>query len=85
MRGRHQPRPAGEGAGEDRFREDLYYRLDVVPIDLPPLRERTGDVPLLLEHFLAHFAEEHGVTAPEVDAAALSCSRRTRGRATCAS
>lgn len=44
------------------FREDLYYRLDVVKIELPPLRERQEDIPLLLDHFLQHFAKENGFT-----------------------
>src|SRR5215469_15114018 len=53
------------------FREDLYYRLNVVPIDLPPLREHKQDIPDLVEHFFARFARENGKEFREITPAAL--------------
>ena len=59
-----------------RFREDLYYRLHVIPVELPPLRERDQDVLLIARHFLAQFNEEEGTNfqgfAPEVEAILLA-------------
>src|SRR5262249_9584011 len=49
-----------------RFRDDLFYRLNVWPIYLPPLRERREDIPRLARHFLAHLAEEHGCDPPDL-------------------
>jgi transcriptional regulator with PAS, ATPase and Fis domain len=53
------------------FREDLYYRLNVVHIEVPPLRERRDDIPGLLWHFLKVFSDSHRMDMPEVSAEAL--------------
>ncbi|MFI5245012.1 MAG: sigma-54-dependent transcriptional regulator [Gemmatimonadales bacterium] len=54
-----------------RFREDLYYRLNVVPIHVPPLRERREDIPQLVGHFLSQFAKQDGVASRTIDPAAI--------------
>ncbi len=54
-------KPLDEMVRQDKFREDLYYRLRVVEIDLPPLRDRSEDIPLLIEHFLKRQGQERGL------------------------
>lgn len=61
---------------EDKFREDLYYRLKVVTINVPPLRERLDDIPPLVHSFVEHFARENGRKAPAVSPDAIDIFKR---------
>ncbi|MFV1993835.1 MAG: sigma 54-interacting transcriptional regulator, partial [Verrucomicrobiales bacterium] len=56
---------------DGRFREDLYYRISVIPITVPPLRRRTDDIPLLMDHFLENYTKLSGETKKDVDKYAL--------------
>ena len=60
-----------EAIASGDFREDLYYRLNIIPMVLPPLRERRGDVPYLVDHFLKTISRDLGRPAPELDPAVL--------------
>lgn len=53
------------------FRQDLFYRINVIELPIPPLRERPEDIPLLVEHVLARIAQQSGVSPPRLDPAAL--------------
>ncbi len=65
-------RDLGEMAGEGLFREDLYYRLNVVPVVLPPLRERLEDLPELVDHFIARFSGDDPHQIPPETLAAMA-------------
>jgi transcriptional regulator with PAS, ATPase and Fis domain len=57
---------------EERFRLDLFYRISAITIEVPPLRRRLEDIPLLTQRFLEDFAQRHGRSAPEIDPAAMN-------------
>ena len=57
---------------ERRFREDLYYRLNVVPVAIPPLADRRDDIPAIAEHFFTRYAREQGLKPPELAPEALA-------------
>ena len=61
-----------ERVAEEEFREDLYYRINVIPIEIPPLRARRDDISLLVSHFLAKYSEELGTEAPRISVEAMA-------------
>jgi two-component system nitrogen regulation response regulator NtrX len=62
------------------FREDLFFRLNVIPITVPPLRERSDDLPLLVQHFARRTSEEHNLKPKRFDPAAMEALQRYRWR-----
>ena len=63
---------------DQEFREDLYYRLNVVPLNLIPLRERIDDISVLTENFIQHFCEENGQSPIKIDPATLTLLKKYR-------
>jgi len=71
-------RDLGAEVEQARFREDLFYRLSVLVVPLPPLRERAEDIPLLVEHFLQKIARERGRSLPRMRSAVMELFERYR-------
>jgi two-component system nitrogen regulation response regulator NtrX len=69
-----------EAIERGEFREDLYFRLNVIPIVVPPLRDRREDIPRLAQHFARRTAEEHNLKPKRFDAAAMAAMTRYRWR-----
>ncbi len=66
-------RDLDKAVAEGRFREDLYYRLNVIPMHLPPLRKMKEDVPLLLDHFISEISKRKKKEQPSISSDALNC------------
>ena len=75
-------RNLAEEVAEQRFREDLYYRVNVVTITLPPLRSRRSDIPVLANHFLAKYSHVAAAGSRRSAARQWKCCSTTHGRAT---
>ena len=69
-----------EEIAEGRFRDDLYFRLSVIPISVPPLRERAEDIPALVQHFVGQFARENNRRPARFSGSALDALKQARWR-----